>query len=375
MISLPQYEKKTPLIVHTDKSRDWGGQEIRTLAELNIMRQLGFATALMVPEDSELARRGRAEGFFVYPVSFQSKLHPSCWRETLRIIRMLQPTVLNSHSSEDSWIAGSLARLLRVPLVIRTRHVSTPVSSTLTYNLFSKAVFACSGQIADQLVAQKVPKEKIVVIPTGNDEERFRFSAQDRQDIRAAYGIAPDEILVGNVAFLRHYKGHPFLLRTAAQMPPHFRFMLVGDGFERLNLERLARELGIGDRVIFTGHQEEPERFLSAMDLCFFSSFAAEGVPQGLVQALLNGLPVLAVRLPSMLEVVEQVPAHRLVDYDDVATARQSLLELAALPARDPLRMEQQWQIIAERYGLRAMARTLLDAYAKFGIFPPERQE
>lgn len=375
MTSLPQYEKKIPLIAHTDKSRAWGGQEIRTLAELNIMRQLGFATALMVPEDSELARRARAEGFFVYPTSFRSKLHPSCWHETLRILRMLQPTVLNTHSSEDAWIAGSLSCLLRVPLVIRTRHVSTPVSSPVTYNLFSKAVFACSGQIADQLVAQKVPKEKIVVIPTGNDEERFRFSAQDRQDIRATYGLAPDDILVGNVAFLRHYKGHPFLLRTAAQMPPHFRFMLVGDGAERPKLEQLTQELGIGDRVIFTGHQEEPERFLSAMDLCFFPSFAAEGVPQGLVQALLNGLPVLAVRLPSMLEVVEQIPAHRLVDYDDVAAARQGLLELAALPARDPSRMEQQWRIIAERYGLRAMARTLLDTYAKFGIFPPKRQE
>ena len=67
---------ETPLIVHTDWSRSWGGQEIRTLTELREMREHGFRCALVVPEQSELARRGRAEGFTVCPVEFTSM--PGC---------------------------------------------------------------------------------------------------------------------------------------------------------------------------------------------------------------------------------------------------------------------------------------------------------
>jgi glycosyltransferase involved in cell wall biosynthesis len=364
--------EKTPLIIHTDWSRAWGGQEIRVLTELRAMRNLGFATGLIVPADSELAIRCADEGFSVYPVSFSSKFYPSCWLEVTRLIRKLRPTVINTHSSEDSWIAGCVARLCKVPLIIRTRHVSAPISSACTYNLFAHIVFTCSASIADQLVSQGVHQDKLVILPTGIAEERFKFSQAKRDAIRAAYGIGKEEIVVGNVAFLRHYKGHPFILKTAAQMPVHYRFLLVGDGGERSSLERLAQELGIRDRVIFAGHQENPEAFFNAMDLCFFSSYEAEGVAQSLVQGLLNGLPVLACRIPSTEEVLKKIAAYQLVDYGDIPAACKGIFRLASSPGRDLHQAEQQWQTIAEQYGLRHMIKILLNTYARFDIFPPE---
>ena len=120
----------SPLILHTEWSRDWGGQEIRTLTELREMRKLGFRCCLMVPEGSELARRGREEGFTVWPVEFTSKFHLASWKKIIQGIRKLRPAIVNTHSSEDTWMAGAVARLLRVPLVIRTRHVLGSVSST-----------------------------------------------------------------------------------------------------------------------------------------------------------------------------------------------------------------------------------------------------
>ncbi len=360
-----------PLIVHTNRSRVWGGQEIRILTELRAVRKLGFATALMVPAASELARRGAAEGFAVYPTSFASKLHPSCWWEAARLIHRLRPAVVNTHSSEDSWIALCVARLCRVPLVIRTRHVSAPISSSVSYNLFPHLIFTCSAAIGGQLASQGVRTEKLLALPTGVNEERFRFSPENRKAVRAAYGIGEDEILVGNVAFLRHYKGHDFILRTAARMPERYRFILVGDGEERARLESLARELGVQDRILFAGHQEMPEGFFSAMDIFFFSSYEAEGVAQSLIQSLLNGLPVLACRIPSTMEVLKEIEACRLIDYDDVAAACAGLSDLAALPRRDPQGMEAQWRTIAGQYGLQNMVSKLLAAYARFGIKAP----
>ncbi|WP_310599650.1 glycosyltransferase family 4 protein [Desulfobulbus sp.] len=359
-----------PLIVHTESSRVWGGQEIRTLTELREMRKCGFRVALIVPADSELARRAAAEGLPVHTMASFAKLSPRSWRELFRHFKALKPTVVNTHSSEDSWMAGALARLCRVPLVIRTRHVLVPVSSTVSY-AFPQVIFTCSGAIAGQLAACGIPPAKTVVLSTGNDENRFLFSTGQRQAVRQRYGIDDRELLVGNVGCLRHYKGHRFILRTAAAMPQPYRFIIVGGGEELPALQAMAHELGVEDRVIFAGHQEAPEHFFSAFDLCFFSSYEAEGVSQSLIQSLLNGLPVLACRTPSTMEPLGLVEACRLVDYDDVPAACQGLTELARLPRRDPERMARQHRCIADRYGLGNMVRILLATYGRHGIHPP----
>jgi len=315
-----------PLVIHTDWSRAWGGQEIRILTELRELRKHGFRVSLIVPYES---------------------------------------------ASEDSWMAGAVARLCRVPLIIRTRHVLAPISSALSYNLFPHIIFTCGSAIAERIVAQGVRSEKILVLPSGNDEKRFQFSSKKREEIRSQYGIQSHEILVGNIGFLRHLKGHPFILRTAASMAINFRFMFVGDGGERLVLETMARDLNIEHRVIFTGHQERPEDFLSAFDICFFSSHLEEGVSQSLIQSLLNGLPVLACHLQSNMESLRHIKDYRLVDYNDVPAACRALQELAELPRRNPERMERQHQVIADRYGVQPMMKTLISTYRRFGVTAP----
>lgn len=358
-----------PLVIHTDWSRSWGGQEIRVLTELKELRKHGFRVGLIVPQESELAWRAGVENIAVYPIKKFAKFNPGSWWDLIILIRALKPAVINTHSSEDSWMVGVIARFCCIPLIIRTRHVLAPVSSTFSYKFFPHIVFTCSAAIADQLALKGISRDKLIVLSTGNDEARFRFSRQHRESIRQAYNIADSDILVGNVAFFRHYKGLAFVIRTAAVMPAHFRFMLVGDGEELLGLKALANELGVGDRVIFAGHQEQPEHYFSAFDLFFFSSYEAEGVSQSLIQSLLNGLPVLACRLLSTVETLGFIEDYRLVDYNDVTAAGQALQDLARLPRRDPERMEKQHRAVADHYGTKTMVQSLLETYRRFGVF------
>ena len=358
-----------PLVIHTDWSRSWGGQEIRTLTELQEMRTLGYRVGLIVPAGAELAKRAAAEGIPVYLVNAFAKLNPVSWLRLFLLLWRLRPTVINTHSSEDSWMAGAIGRLIGTRLIVRTRHVQAKISSAFSYNAFPHLIFTCSAAIAEQMADQGVAKEKLVTLATGIDEQRFCFAPEHRNRIRREYGIAEDEILVGNVGFLRNYKGQDFILKTAAAMPAGYRFMLVGGGGEWESLHELCQTLGIGDRVIFTGHQEQPEHFLSAFDLCFFPSHETEGTSQALIQSLLNGLPVLACRIASSMEPLSHIEAYRLFTYGDISAACQGLIELAGLENRDPERMERQHRVIAERYGLRAMMRTLLHAYRSHGVF------
>ena len=244
----------------------------------------------------------------------------------------------------------------------------TRFRSTFSYNLFPHVILACSEAIRDGLVEQGVPESKIVVQSTGIDEERFRFSPDKRNQIRQQFGIGNDDILVGNVGFLRHYKGQDFIVRTAATMPEHFKFMQVGEGGERASLELEVEKLGVKDRFIFAGHQEKPEDFFPAFDILFFSSWGVEGIAQSYIQGLLYGLPLLVCRIPSIMEPLPSVQTYRLIDYDDLDGARDGLMQLSNHLERDEQKIELQRSAIAAQYGLKAMIENLLSIYSQYDI-------
>ncbi|NLZ16664.1 MAG: glycosyltransferase [Desulfobulbaceae bacterium] len=359
-----------PLIIHTDASRSWGGQEMRVLTELREMRARGCRVALITKVNAALVQRCMRAAIPVYQVPDFNKLNPGSWLLLRQLIRRLKPTVLNTHSSEDSWMAAPLARRAGVQLVLRTRHVSAPVSSIFSYR-FPHAILACSEAIAAQLASQGIARKRISVVPTGNDAARFQFSTVRRNELRSRYGLNESDIIIGNVGFFRDYKGHAFILDTLAALEPKYKVMLVGDGELRPALEEQTKRLGLDERIIFAGHQEEPEGFYNAFDLFFFASYAAEGVSQSLVQALLNGLPVVSSSLPSNEEVLEGVINSRLVQYGDVAAAAEALGALAALPRRDPQAMAVQYVTINARYGLATMVERLAAVYARYGVILP----
>jgi glycosyltransferase involved in cell wall biosynthesis len=332
------------------------------------MKKLGFRVGMVVREGAELARRGEAEGIPVHYIDFTSKFNLSAWRDLYKLIKRLQPAVVNTHSSEDSWMAGCVAGICRVPLIIKTRHVLAPISSAFSYNVFFHVIFACSESIGEQLAEQKVRRKKIIAQSTGIDEQRFQFSDQDRREIRARYNIGDQDILVGNISFLREYKGHEFIARTAATLPENFKFMIVGGGNGRSILEKDIAEAGVEDRFILTGHREDPERFFSALDIIFFSSYETEGISQSFIQGLLYGIPLLVCRTPSILEPLEFVRTLRIIDYGDLAAATSGLLELAGHLSRDEEMIRQQRQEIAGQYGLTAMVENIVRVYASYGV-------
>jgi glycosyltransferase involved in cell wall biosynthesis len=359
---------QNPLVVHTDWSRAWGGQEIRTLTELREMKKHGFRVAMVVRKGAELARRGKEEGIDVHYIDFTSKFNLSAWRDLYRLFTKIRPAVVNTHSSEDSWMAGCVARICKVALIIKTRHVLATISSALSYNAFPHVIFACSESIGKQLVEQGVRSKKIIVQSSGIDEQRFVFRSRDREEIRNQYAIGDNDILVGNIAFLRHYKGHDFIVKTAAQLPGNYKFMIVGGGDDRALLEEQIAQAGVSDRFILTGHRENPEKYFSAFDMIFFSSYATEGISQSFIQGLLYGIPLLTCKTPSVLEPLEFVRYYRTVDYGDVETASKMLIELSDHTERNEQEVAEQRRAISVKYGLEKMVQTIINVYGEHGI-------
>jgi glycosyltransferase involved in cell wall biosynthesis len=129
------------------------------------------------------------------------------------------------------------------------------------------------------------------LIRNGVDVARFR---PDRNpQLRTMLGAAEDDLLCGYVGHLRPEKQLDLLVRAFAEARiPNGRLALVGEGCCRTELERLSRDLGIADRIVFTGHAVDTIPYYAAFDIFLMSSLT-EQMPMSLLEAMACGLPAL----------------------------------------------------------------------------------
>ncbi len=141
-------------------------------------------------------------------------------------------------------------------------------------------------------------------VPTGIDLERF--SPADKAPVRDALGLPADAFLVGIVATLRSWKGHRYLVDAIAMIDdPDVRLIVVGGGPGRDNLNEQVRALTIGGRVVFAGEQSDVVPWLRALDVFVLPSYANEGVPQAIMQAMACGVPVITTAAGAIPEIVK----------------------------------------------------------------------
>ena len=125
------------------------------------------------------------------------------------------------------------------------------------------------------------------------DQTRFSPNAAARTAIRAQYGITGTERLAGFVGRLNHQKNPLYLIRVFAamvQQDPRWKLLLVGGGEQEQPMRELAAQLGVADRVLFAGVQNNVPDYMNAFDLFLLPS-NFEGSPVTLVEAQAAACP------------------------------------------------------------------------------------
>jgi glycosyltransferase involved in cell wall biosynthesis len=139
--------------------------------------------------------------------------------------------------------------------------------------------------------------------------------------------------------------------------------VVVGDGPQRAALEALAAELRLGDGVRFAGNQRDVAPWMHAMDVFCLPSYANEGVPQALMQAMACGLPVVTTSVGSIGEIVSDGITGTIVPAEDaarLAAAIETLLDNEALRASLG---ERAANLAAERFGDTRMVDRMLEVF------------
>lgn len=176
--------------------------------------------------------------------------------------------------------------------------------------------------------------ERVLVLQHGIDLEATAAAGSHRNAIRAEFGIAPDEIVVGTVANFRPQKDFPNLLAAArllADREVPVRFIAVGQGPQEAETRQLATELELGDRVIFTGFRDDAVRVMGACDI-FTMASQWEGLPVALMEALALGLPVVATDVGGIAEEMVDGETAVLVPPGDSEALADAIYRVATDP-------------------------------------------
>jgi glycosyltransferase involved in cell wall biosynthesis len=331
--------RETPLLF-LDHASALGGAE-HSLLSLLAHLDRGRWQPHLACTGGPLAERATALGVPVHVVPMPSlRGKPSApWRLTrgsfavARIVRREGVALLHSNVMRASFYAAAAARLTGRPLVWHVRDIFRDGWYVRLMCRLSTRVIAVS-----QAAAAPVPcARKTAIVPNGLDPSRFD-PGLDGRPLRAELQIDGDVPLIGCIGWLQDWKGQDRVLQAAAlvvRQRPDARFLVVGAsafeaGRDHLGaLRTLAWQLGLADRVIFTGHRDDIPQVLAGLDLLVHGG-RAEPFGRVLIEAMAMARPVVAFADGGVPEVVIDGQTGRLAPPGNVEALAEAVLDLLA---------------------------------------------
>jgi glycosyltransferase involved in cell wall biosynthesis len=257
-------------------------------------------------------------------------------------LRSIRPVIFHANinwplSCSYGIIAAYLAR---IHTVIATQHLYQETMSRrqrILQRLISMVVdcyIAISTDLANQLKKAISPEKKIRVVQNGIDLEYYSGGVNDdiNRDVFASFKKNNSPIVL-TVARLAKQKGHTYLLKAATKIPEAV-FIFAGDGPERSELEKAARELNVSDRVVFLGERNDIPSLLSACDVFVQPSIFEGGLALSIMEAMAACRPVVATDVEGVrINVINGESAIIVppADSDALATAIDALLSSTTL--------------------------------------------
>jgi glycosyltransferase involved in cell wall biosynthesis len=263
------------------------------------------------------------------------------------VMRETRPHIVHTHTAKAGFIGRLAARLARVPVVVHTFHghvlhgYYSPLKTQLLRRMerglarFTDRIIAVSEHVKRDLVTYQVAAaDKIQVISLGLELDPFLESASHRGAFRRELQLNGAERLVGIVGRIFPIKNHQLFLEAAALVARRdsaARFVIVGDGILRPELERQAQEAGITDRVIFTGWRRDLPGIYADLDVLAVTS-NNEGTPVSAIEAMAAGCPVVATNVGGLPDLIREGETGYLVPSGDAPAVATAVLRVLHQP-------------------------------------------
>jgi len=353
-------------VLHTESSLGWGGQERRTLRELLGLSREAFRPLLACQSESRIGEEARKRDLPVATVKMRGNFDPLAVGRLWGLIRRHSVDIVHTHSSADSWMASTAARLSpRRPKVVRTRHLNAAFNVRQIYTLMADRVVTVGGSTREYMIREKgIPADRVVTIPTGVDLTVFD-PERVPGDLREELGIPAQAPVFGTVSVFRRLKGHQYMLEAVPEIlraVPEAKVLLAGEGPQEKNIRSKVEELGIGKAVFLPGFREDIPKVLNTMDVFVFPSLQ-EALGTAILEALAMKRAVVASRVGGIPEIIEDGKTGFLVDPEKPAAIAERVIPLLKNPDLRRQVGDRGRRFVEIHYDNRLMIRRLEALY------------
>src|SRR5262245_50952588 len=321
-------------IAHVEAGRHLYGGAAQVQYLLEGLTGRGVENLLLCPKESELG--AAAPAALVRAVPMRGELDVTLLPRLAAALKRLKPDVVHVHSRRGADLYGGFAAALAGIPAVLTRRVDAlepRALARLKYRPY-RTVVVLSRAIERQLVDSGVARERITLIPSGVDTQRYRPDAAARERLRAAFALQPDALVVGVVAQLIERKRHSWLfalLPALLREFPQLTVVCFGRGPLEGSLRAELGERGMLSRVVLAGFRRDLPSLVPGLDLLAHPA-DREGLGLALLEAASAGVPVVACAVGGVPDVVVDGETGLLVARDDAPGMARALRALLGSP-------------------------------------------
>ncbi len=284
------------------------------------------------------AQKCRDAGIAYQALPMRSEVDLRSVRPLVRILKRRRIQVVHAQKGKARTLAMLAGLFVKIPVLVLNRGVSFPLDAFNRLGYTTRrvaAIVAVCESIKRGLVSQGVRADRIEVIYSGTDTDRFHPGV-DGARIRGELGLSPEHFLITQIG-IRSWKGNDDVLDAMAKLAPRLpraRLLFVGANHAKAALLRERAEArGVATVVSVFHMREDVPEILAASDLTVDASYAGLGLTGTLRESLAVGTPVIGTALEGNPELVRHGETGLLVPPRDPAALADAILTVAGDPA------------------------------------------
>lgn len=362
-------------VLYTVNRMDVGGSQTHLAQVLRLLDRERFEPILCcLTGEGALLDVARATGATVFDGGLGRLKSPRALAALARLGRFMHREridVVHNYLLRANVVGGLAGRAARVPVVLASkrgcheRHGLEMVGARLS-NRLADCVTANSEAVRAFVHGHEgCPLEKMVVIPSGIDTERF--APLPAGDHKTRLGVPAEAVVVGSVTRLRVRKGVEEFLRAMARIcaaRPEVHVVIAGDVELDDELRALVDGAGLGDRLHLLGRRRDVPEVLAAFDVFVLSSHG-EGMSNAILEAMAMERPVVATGVGGTVEVVGEGATGHLVPARDAEALARGICRVLDDRERGRAMGVRGRQVVVDRFSANAMVRQMEALYTR----------
>ena len=360
-------------ILHINTESTWRGGEQQVLYLVKGLQKRGHTTHLMCQPGSGLYNQAINEKATIFPLRMRGEIDLVAALKIVRILRRENYDIIHSHSAHAlSVVIWASFFLRRPPISILTRRVEFSIfrhnflgMNRYKYMKGTDHIVAISERVKGILVKDGIPSEKIAIVHSGVNINRFQGMNGDY--ILRDFSVPAGAPVLGNVGFLEENKGQKWLIHAMTKVVKHYpevRLFILGKGRLESQLQALVKELHLGKNVIFTGYRNDVGCFFNIFDMVVAPS-VEEGLNSSILDALALELPVVATSAGGIPEIITSKQNGYLVPPEDDEALAAGIIWMLDHPDQAKARGKQGRRTVAEQFSDTSMVEGNLAVYQK----------